>query len=340
MKAETIDFVVPWVDSNDPEWIELYNHYRPDKPISDNARFRNWDIFRYWFRSIERYAPWVNKVFLITNGKFPEWINPDCEKLVLVKHSDYIPEKYLPTFNSKTIELNLGRLKDLSEHFVYFNDDIFINAPITPEELFKDGLPCDYNFESVYRNPSYTKDNHFGVDLDIFCDVAVINNHFNRKEVIRQAWKKWYGPHLWGKPLLFSLLMLSRSKFENFTLWHHEQPMLKSIFQEIWEKEAEILDESCSQFRKEASLNQYIIRYWQFASNRFYPMKKRGIMYYYYTEEILKDLEKVILEERVNSICINDTPFCNEQDFELASKSIKASFEKKFPNISMFEKAI
>jgi hypothetical protein len=338
MNAETIDFVVPWVDSNDPEWIKTYNHYRPDKPISDNARFRNWDIFRYWFRAVESYAPWVNKVYLVTNGKFPDWINPECEKLVLVKHSDYIPEKYLPTFNSKTIELNLGRLKYLSEHFVYFNDDIFINAPVTPEYFFKDGLPCDYNFESIYRNPSYTKDNHFGVDLDMFCDVAVINNHFNRKQVIRQAWKKWYGPHLWGKPLFFSLLMLSRTKFENFPLWHHEQPMLKSIFHEIWEKEADILDQSCSQFRKEASLNQYIIRYWQFASNKFYPVKKKGLAYHYYSKGIVADLINNLYEEKYQSICINDSPYCSETDYEYAKREIKIAFEKKFPRISMFEK--
>ena len=161
VKTAKIDFVVPWVDSNDPEWIKSYNHYRPEKPIQDMARFRDWGIFRYWFRAVERYAPWVNKVFLITNGKFPEWINPSCEKLVLVKHSDYIPQKYLPTFNSKTIELNLGRIDDLSEHFVYFNDDTFICAPITPDYFFKDGLPCDYNFESIYRNPSYSKEDKF-----------------------------------------------------------------------------------------------------------------------------------------------------------------------------------
>ena len=331
MNTESIDFVVPWVDSNDPEWIKTYNHYRPDKPISDNARFRNWDIFRYWFRAVERYAPWVNKVYLVTNGKFPDWINPDCEKLVLVKHSDYIPEKYLPTFNSKTIELNLGRLKDLSEHFVYFNDDIFINAPVTPEYFFKDGLPCDYNFESIYRNPNYTKDNHFGVDLDIFCDVAVINNHFNRKEVIRQAWKKWYGSHLWGKPLFFSLLMLGRSRFENFPLWHHEQPMLKSIFQEIWEKEEEILDQSCSRFRKEASLNQYIIRYWQFASNRFCPFKKKGLAYHTYNKEIVDDLIKNLKGEFYPTICINDSTSLNEEEFKYVSKNIRNAFENIFP---------
>lgn len=335
-----IDFVVLWVDSNDTEWIKTYNHFRPDKPIQDSARFRNWKLFRYWFRAVEKYAPWVNKVFLITNGKFPDWINPDCEKLVLVKHSDYIPEKYLPTFNSKTIELNLGRLKELSEHFVFFNDDMFINSPVAPQYYFRKGLPCDYNSESLFWNPTYSNNNKFGVDLDIFCDIAVLNSHFNRRKVIRQAWNKWYGRHLWWKPFIFSLLLLSRTKFENFQLYHHEQPMLKSIFHEIWEEEEEALDLSCSRFRKEASLNQYIIRYWQFASNRFYPVKKKGLAYHHYTKEIVDDLIKNLKNEKFSSICINDTPYCSEEEFIYASQIIRNALEEKFPLSSIFEKNI
>ena len=276
---------------------------------------------------------------MITNGKFPDWINEDCEKLVLVKHTDYIPAKYLPTFNSITIEMNLGRLEGLSEHFVYFNDDTFINQPVCPEDYFRGGLPCDMNFETLYRNPHYNNANRFGVDIDIFCDVALLNNHFNRWNTVRQAWKKWFGQHLWGKPLLASLLMLGRSKFENFVLFHYEQPMLKSIFQEVWEKEPYFLNESCSKFRNPTTINQYLIRYWQLASNRFYPIKKHGVMYYHFTNEILEDLSKVILEERVRSICINDTPNCSEEEYVLASTVIKKIFEKKFPNLSIFEKS-
>ena len=72
-----IDFVVPWVDSTDPEWIAEYRKYRKEEHLEDKARFRNWDIFHYWFRAVENYAPWVHKVFLVTNGKFPDWFNPD-----------------------------------------------------------------------------------------------------------------------------------------------------------------------------------------------------------------------------------------------------------------------
>lgn len=336
---DKIDFVVPWVDSTDPEWIESYNFYRPEKPIKDHSRFRDWNIFRYWFRAVERYAPWVNKVFLITNGKFPEWINPDCEKLVLVKHSDYIPAKYLPTFNSETIELNIGRIKELSEHFVYFNDDIFLNAPIVPEYCFRNGLPCDFNFESPYKNPEHTKEDNYGIDITMYCDIAIINSHFNRKQTVRQAWNKWYGKHLWWKPLLLSLLMLGRDKFEHFIMLHLEQPMLKSVFQEVWEKEPEVLDRSCSRFRSDTDLNQYVIRYWQFASNKFYPLRKSGIAYQRYNEEILADLQKVMLEERYNTVCINDTTYCSEKDYLLASKIVRECFEKKFPNKSMFERS-
>jgi hypothetical protein len=233
---DKIDFVVPWVDPNDPEWIESYNFYRPEKPIKDYSKFRDWNIFHYWFRAVERYAPWVNKVFLITNGKFPEWINTDCEKLILIKHSDYIPEKFLPTFNSRTIELFLGRIENLSEHFVYFNDDIFLNAPVKPKYFFKQGLPCDYNRETILRYPRYTKQDHFSESLVLYYCTAIVNNHFSRKETVRQAWRKWYGPHLWGSPLITSILLLRQRHFEGFHLLHNEQPMLKSVFNEIWEK--------------------------------------------------------------------------------------------------------
>ena len=335
---EKIDFIVTWVDSNDPEWIKLYNYYRPEKPITDSARFRNWDIFRYWFRAVERYAPWVNKVFLVTNGRFPDWINPECKKLVLVKHSDYIPEKYLPTFNSNTIELNFGRIKELSEHFVLFNDDIFLNAPIEPNYYFRDGLPCDYNYESPYSNRIHTKENNYGIGITRYCNVAVLNSHFNRKEVVRQAWSKWYGKHLWGKPLILSLLMMGRKRFENFVVFHLELPMLKTIFQKVWEEEPDILDHSCSRFRLETNLNQWLMRYWQLASNKFYPSRRKGITYERYNKEILTDLQKVLLEERTNSVCINDNAYCNEEDFLLGSRIIRECLEQKFPNISIFEK--
>ena len=80
-------------------------------------RYRNWENLQYWFRGIEKFAPFVNKIHFITSSRVPEWLNMNNPKLNVVRHSDYIPEEYLPTFSSIPIELNLHRLEDLRRKF-------------------------------------------------------------------------------------------------------------------------------------------------------------------------------------------------------------------------------
>ena len=141
-----IDFVIPWVDGSDPAWQEERHQYDPKAGSSNgsnDARFRDWDLLRYWFRAVETYAPWVHKIYFVTWGHLPAWLNTDHEKLVIVNHRDYIPTEYRPTFNANTIELNFHRIPGLSEQFVYFNDDMFLGKPVSPEDFFRDGKPRD-----------------------------------------------------------------------------------------------------------------------------------------------------------------------------------------------------
>jgi hypothetical protein len=334
---EKIDFVVTWLDSNDPEWIAMYNYYRPEKPIMDRGRFRNWDIFRYWFRSVEQYAPWVNKVYLVTNGKNPDWINTKCPKLVLVKHSDYIPDKYLPTFNSRTIELNFDKIVGLSECFVYFNDDTYLNAPTKPEDFFVDGLPCDCNAESMLFNPWYDPIDRFSTKISIFCDVAVVNRHFDRRAVVRQAKRKWLGPHLWNGPILSSLLLMGSGYFQFFKWRHWEQPLLKSIISEIWDKEPQLMQESCTRFRQDASLNSYIFRYWQFASNKFHPVRCNTGKVISLSASSVDEACQLISDGKMHSICLNDNPYCTDEEAVQIECELREVFERKFPRKSMFE---
>ena len=340
MEKETckIDFVVPWVDSSDPAWIEQYNHYRPEKPITDRGRFRNWDIFRYWFRAVEQYAPWVNKVYLVTNGTFPEWVNAECTKLVLVRHEDYIPEKFLPTFSSHTIELNMDKIPGLSEHFVYFNDDMYINAPAVPEDYFRNGLPCDCNAETLYSCPWYDPIDRFGIKIIMFCDMAVVNRHFSRRAAVKQAPRKWFGPHLWGKSFLSSLMQTGLESFELFRWRHSEQPLLKSVIREVWEKEAQLMEESCARFRKEVSLNQYVFRFWQFASNRFYPSKMDSRAAISLSLGNVENICRILEEGKMKSICLNDSPYCTDEEALKVERRLQEVFKKKFPLKSMFEK--
>ena len=128
MKNGKIDFVIQWVDDNDPIWQQSFHTYLLQSQCTDDTRhirYRNWDNLRYWFRGVEKFAPWVNKVHLITNGQIPDWLNLNAPKLHFVKHSDYIPAEYLPTFNSNAIQLSLHRIEGLSEYFVHFDDDFF-----------------------------------------------------------------------------------------------------------------------------------------------------------------------------------------------------------------------
>ena len=334
---QKIDFVVTWLDSSDPEWQKDYNKYSGESYCEDKARFRNWDLFKYWFRSVETYAPWVNKVFLVTNGTFPKWINPNHPKLVLVKHSDFIPTKYLPTFNSRTIELHLHRIEELSEHFVYHNDDTYLNAFINPEYYFRNGLPCDCNREQIFCSPVYSPQNRYHNLLVQYCNIAVLNYHFDRKAVVKQIRQKWYGKHLGLKGLFISILQSRKTTFEGFKWRHNEQPFLKSVFEEAWAKEEQMLSVSCSRFRQDINLNVYFMRHWQFATNRFFPVKSNSWKFYPMIEKNYDKIMSAFDNPKIKSLCLNDTPLCSDDFFEKIRQELHNKFEEKLPFKSSFE---
>ena len=335
---ENIDFVVTWLDSSDSKWQKEYEFYKANgKGDKSKARFRDMNFFQYWFRAVEKYAPWVNKVFLITNGKFPDWINKNNPKLVLVKHEDYIPKEFLPTFNSCTIELHMHKIKGLSEHFVYFNDDIILNSPIKPDYYFKNGLPCDVNKETCYNVPIYTESDRFSINMSMLADIGIINSQFRRWNTVCQSPKRWFGPHLGIKGLIMSTLLAKQRLFVGFYNYHSEQAYLKSVFNEVWEKVPIFMNESCTRFRAEITANPYIFKYWQFATNRFFPKKRRGYFFFLTEKGIFDKIEKELSNTKIKSFCLNDTPLCPDDDFSIICKKIHNLLETKFPNKSSFE---
>lgn len=336
-----IDFVVTWLDSNDPKWQEEFRKYKGITTTADQskARYRDWDLFKYWFRAVENYAPWVHKVYVITNGKFPDWINPSCDKLVLVKHSDYIPEQFLPTFNSRTIEFYMNRIKGLSEHFVYFNDDMFLNAPITPEYYFRKGLPCDCNSETLFNVCRYNPVQRFTIKIGLFVNICVINGHFNRKQVVKQSFKRWYGLHLSLIDRIMNLIVSfdPHNRFVGFRERHFEQPYLKAVFDDAWEQESGMLLQSSTRFREDATLTPYFFRYWQFATNRFYPVKLKNFRKLRLIPDEFHLIKKSLCDSKFKSICLNDTPLCTEEKYEEFKPILQSLFAEKFPDKSSFE---
>jgi hypothetical protein len=135
-----IDAVYTWVDHSDPAWAKLYDEAMGGKAAQYDAnnisRFHNNEELKYSLRSLHTYAPWFNKIYIVTNCRKPHWAEEANDKIVWVDHAEILPESALPTFNSHTIESALHKIPDLSEHFVYFNDDMFLAKPIEKEFFF------------------------------------------------------------------------------------------------------------------------------------------------------------------------------------------------------------
>jgi hypothetical protein len=139
---ELIDVVYTWVDGSDPHWLSLFTQYaeKESGAISSGAtakkRFKDHDELKYSLRSIYQFAPWVNHIYIVTFGQKPEWLI-ETPMISIVDHHDIFshPED-LPTFNSMAIECNLHHIPGLQEHYLYFNDDVFLGAPTSPHDFF------------------------------------------------------------------------------------------------------------------------------------------------------------------------------------------------------------
>lgn len=330
-----IDFVITWVDGSDSKWIESKNKelekINKEKIDSRNNRYRDMECLKYWFRSIEKNAPWVNKIYFVTCGQKPEWLNESNPKLVLVNHEDYMPKEYLPTFNSNAIEQGMHRIKGLSEKFVYFNDDMFILNKVNEEDFFIDNKPCDTMlFHPVNPNSS---DKKFYVKI---CnDIEIINKHFDFNEYKKKYKKLILSPKL-GKKVIINYLFTKYSSFKGFYMHHGPISFLKSTYEEVWSKEPEILNKTMSfKFRNNIeSINLCIFQYWQFATGNFIQRKET---FNKYLNIATDNIEEVLTNKKIKSVCLNDV-VDSDEEFNIIKNKIIDLFEKRFPEKSSFEK--
>ena len=231
----------------------------------------------------------------------------------------------------------MHRIKGLSEHFVYFNDDMILNRPINPDYYFKNGLPCDINKETCFNVPIYTPKDRFSIYMSMLADIGIINAHFNRWETVCQSPMRWSGPHLGIKGLIMSTILFKQNLFVGFTNYHIEQAYLKSTFEEVWGKESDFLLESCTRFREDVIANPYLFRYWQFAKNTFYPKKRKFATFHFWRKNMLDDIEKALKNTNIASICLNDSSMCTDEEFDIIDNNLIRMLNQKFPDKSSFE---
>ena len=338
-----IDFVVTWVDGSDPSWLAEKRKYdgpgasepRAGGESNSDCRYRDHGLLRYWFRAVEKFTPWVNRVFFVTCGQKPDWLDGSNPKLRLVNHRDYIPPEYLPTFHSDTIELNLHRIEDLSEHFVLFNDDMFLLRPQSPESFFKDGLPvlsCD-----------------LGIPKWLGCTLAsrvVVNNCGVLKQSLDVEKLVWR--HL-PKYVDFRALGLSRA-VKNMVAFavnrtiipgafgHLSMSHLKSTFDEIWRVQPGIMDKtSRSRFRIDDGVSQWLACAWDMVSGRFQPANEKRIgVSEMLNERTVAKVCGLISGQKYNQICLNDSD--RVENPERCFAEVAAALDSILPEKSSFEK--
>ena len=330
-----IDFVVLWVDGNDPVWQTEKAGFSPEKvtDANDDNRYRDWGLMRYWFRAVEKYAPWVRTVHFVTWGHIPSFLNVHSPKLHIVRHEDYMPSEWLPTFSSHSLEMNIHRIPGLAEHFVYFNDDMFLTRPMKKTDFFRKGMPCTDFCEIPLGFVGKTE----VWQLSAANDLGIINKWFNKAKAERKNPCKYYNLKYTWYDNLRSLCMclLFPNYFSGFKNFHSPAAYCKSTFKELWEKEPELLRRtSMHKFRDREDVNQWLALWWQIAGGKFEPRRMNAGVYSI-SKDAIDEICQVIKTRKREMICLNDN--AELQDYEFLSAKLTDAFERVLPEKSQFE---
>jgi hypothetical protein len=342
-----IDFVLPWVDGEEPYWKQIREKYKnkiTDKDIDSNihARFRDMETLKYTLRSIEKNCPWYNKIYLITKGYFPEWLDIQHDKIELVTEEElFIDKSHLPVFSSVAIEMNLVNLRKLSETFVYMNDDFVIWNSIEPSRFFVDNMPVDF-----FSHHFLPRNKLFELLKGRDTWIHSINN-------VLTLFNKKLTPYKMENHLLYHSSYSISDKVNNFLFqyfykkliwinhWHHPQPLLKKTLQEVYTAFSdEMMACSRNKFRSNSNLDQYMYRYWQLIHGNFHPFKYNdGLVTNLDSMEILNSMiDKLQSTQHINFVCFNDSVHLTDEAYQQVKNTLNDFLEKRFPDKASFER--
>ena len=309
-----VDAVYTWVDGEDPAWLESKRRTEAEVAgveyhgeANHAARFRSRDELKYSLRSLEMYAPWFRKIFIVTAGQVPDWLDTSNPKIQLIDHKDIYPESgFLPTFNSNSIISRLHHIEGLSEHYVYINDDVFFGRALSKDRFF---LPNGIAKVSPSNNRRPFGD-----------PTAQDEPHFNLTRNMRILLEERFG------------ITISRA------IKHTPHPQLRSVHFEMEEAFREVYEQTwASRFRHHTDIvADQLHHYYAQIVGKAVPTNLR-----YNYINILDDKYKATMDNTLrlrhrDTFCINDapvegaTPIPEEQvtEFLDAYFPVKSSFEK------------
>jgi hypothetical protein len=247
----TIDAVYTWANFLDPAWREARDHFaaldpakrvKPDPANAAAIRHTDNGELRYSLRSLERYAPFVRRVHLVIDGSPPDWLDAGAHDVRVWSSRDIFPAGFpLPVFSSDLIEAFLWKIPDLSEHYIYFNDDMLLASPCKPDDFF------DAHGRSIVRMVPDLIDAPLGP-----VDFVYSRMLRNTERAIRRHIRPIYRPRFpTSKPWVPMIARrLIQKKLALNEMAHIAQPFHRSLwplFHEVFAKELAAL--STSRFR-------------------------------------------------------------------------------------------
>ena len=295
-----IDYVVPMLFDSDLKWRDMFRHYhwkRYTPQMNFAPRYRSMGTEELLVRCIRTFMPFINTIHILLwrESQKQAWMDNPEYGIPVVYHREFIPERYLPTFNSRTIEMFLHRIPDLSEHFIYANDDMFPVAPMKEEDFFAEGLPC----------------------LSV------------KQEVIPEEYTQYH----WVCKEEAKLIAQDFDRTEPDDMWlstgHGLTPMLRSVCDKVNAMHKEEIEASVTQRRDWKNFNQYIYVYYMLFGglivDRCVPTN--------YTDTTCPIDEAVEVIKRAEGVvCINDP--VRTDNFDMFAASVSAAIEKRLNDIT------
>jgi hypothetical protein len=307
-----VDVVYTWVDGSDPDWQRRRSAFGGGGYHTESAnaaRYISRDELRYSLRALEQNAPWVRHIYLVTDRQRPEWLSLRNSRLTVVDHSEIFKDPTaLPTYNSHAIESQLHHIDGLSEHFLYFNDDMFLGCPVTPKDFF-----LSNGMTRTFYSPSQVP--RWGLTVgDRPVDAAGKNN----RRIILES----FGSAIVQK------------------LRHAPYALRRSVLYEIEREFSEAhRDTSRSRFRSatDISIPSSLYHYYAYFTGRAVPSDISFAYLDLARPEIARRLGILLAKRDRQAFCINDTV---SDTFEVNRQTLMLSafLEDYFPVPSPFEK--
>lgn len=315
-----IDVVIAWVDGSDPVLNEKrMNFFMGEKHTNSSGarptRFASNNEIKYCILSIMKFAPFVRNIFIVTDGQdpivyedvsryFPERLN----SIRIVDHKEIFKgyEKYLPTFNSTSIETMIWRIEGLSENFVYFNDDFFLVRGVQPEDWFVNNSPVLRGkwmiapIKKVIKNKILRAYHKFFLNSEYQVKFSFYVGQWNAAKLLGRKFTYFFNCHT---PYVFN-----KKVFEQY--FKDNQPvMLKNISYRFRNQD---------QFNLTTLANHLEI----IEGNRNFAKINRGYIVpsYYSRKQLIKRMKRCEVDPNIKSVCVQslDTASKEEQDMIFA----------------------